>query len=404
MTNPNLDKLHPYPFEKLNKIKAALTPNAALKHIALSIGEPKHAPPQFVLDTLTENIHQFSQYPSTKGTVELREAISQWATTRFALTPNTLTADQHILPVNGTREALFAFTQSIINAHSKAALVISPNPFYQIYEGATLLAGAELKLLNCTEDNQYLPDFKQVTEAEWQRCQLLFLCSPGNPTGRLISAQQYQQLIELADRYDFIIASDECYSELYQDEENPPTGLLEVCANMGRDQYERCVVFHSLSKRSNLPGLRSGFVAGDKALIQSFLLYRTYHGCAMSLPTQIASISAWQDEAHVKENRDKYREKYRLFKEILQDVWDIQQPPASFYLWAKTPINDVEFAKQLFCEQHITVLPGSLLSRDVDGINPGNNHVRMALVASVDECKEAAERIKQFILSLDHSA
>lgn len=403
MTNPNLDKLHPYPFEKLNKIKADLTPNPDLSHIALSIGEPKHLPPQFVLDTLTQNIQRFSQYPSTKGTVELREAISQWASTRFTLTPNTLTADQHILPVNGTREALFAFTQAVINTQKKDALVISPNPFYQIYEGATLLAGAQLKLLNCVESNNYLPDFDEVTEDEWQRCQLLFLCSPGNPTGQLISSEQYKKLITLADRYDFIIASDECYSELYRDENNPPTGLLEVCANLGRNQYERCVVFHSLSKRSNLPGLRSGFVAGDKSLIQKFLLYRTYHGCAMSLPTQIASISAWQDEAHVKENRVQYREKYRLFGEILQGVWDIQQPPASFYLWAKTPINDIEFAKQLFSEQHITVLPGSLLSRDINGINPGDNHVRMALVASVEECKEAAKRIKKFILSLQHS-
>jgi N-succinyldiaminopimelate aminotransferase len=403
MTNPHLDKLHPYPFEKLNKLKAEVTPNPTLKHIPLSIGEPKHTPPQFVLDIFTQNMDRFSQYPSTKGTAELRKAISDWASARFTLAANTLTADQHILPVNGTREALFAFTQAVINTEKNDALVISPNPFYQIYEGATLLAGAELKLLNCVESHHYLPDFDQVTEAEWQRCQLLFLCSPGNPTGQLISAEQYKKLITLADRYDFIIASDECYSELYQDENNPPVGLLEVCAQIGRNQYERCVVFHSLSKRSNLPGLRSGFVAGDKSLIQKFLLYRTYHGCAMSLPTQIASISAWKDEKHVKENRDQYREKYRLFGEILQGVWDIPQPPASFYLWAKTPINDIEFAKQLFCEQHITVLPGSLLSREVNDINPGDNHVRMALVASVEECKEAAERIKQFILTLKHT-
>jgi N-succinyldiaminopimelate aminotransferase len=275
--------------------------------------------------------------------------------------------------------------------------VISPNPFYQIYEGATLLAGAELKLLNCVEENNYLPDFNAVSVAEWQRCQLLFLCSPGNPTGQLISTKQYQELIELADCYDFIIASDECYSELYRDEAHPPTGLLQACAEIGRDNYERCMVFHSLSKRSNLPGLRSGFVAGDSRLIEQFLLYRTYHGCAMSLPTQIASSAAWSDEQHVKVNRDLYREKYQLFDEILKDTWLIKHPPASFYLWAKTPINDVEFAKKLFTEQHITVLPGSFLSREVNGVNPVKNHIRMALVASVEECREAAMRIKSFI-------
>lgn len=399
MSNPNLAKLHPYPFEKLNALKSALTPPAHLEHISLSIGEPKHIPPQFVLDELTNNIQQVSVYPSTKGTDTLRQTISDWATQRFSLAANSLSADKHILPVNGTREALFAFTQVVINPTDKP-LVISPNPFYQIYEGATILAGAELKLLNCLEQNNYLPDFSEVTEAEWQRCQLLFLCSPGNPTGQLLSSTQYQELIALADRYDFIIASDECYSELYRDEKNPPVGLLQACAQIGRDNYERCVVFHSLSKRSNLPGLRSGFVAGDSTLMQQFLLYRTYHGCAMPVPTQLASIAAWQDEQHVVDNRNQYREKYRLFKEILDGVWDIQQPPASFYLWAKTPIDDVDFMQRLFSEQHITVLPGRYLSRDNNGLNPGVNHVRMALVASVDECKEAALRLKTFMQSL----
>ncbi|MGS2717115.1 succinyldiaminopimelate transaminase [Eionea flava] len=405
MTHPLLSDLHPYPFEKLNAIKHALTPPAHLSHISLSIGEPKHQPPAFVLSELTNNIQQVSVYPTTKGTEALREAISSWASTRFSLTPNTLTADKHILPVNGTREALFAFTQATINPNdnrnNRKPLVISPNPFYQIYEGASILAGAELKLLNCLESNQYLPDFDSISDDEWQRCQLLFLCSPGNPTGQLLTSAQYQQLITLADRHDFVIASDECYSELYRDEQAPPVGLLQACADMGRNHYERCVVFHSLSKRSNLPGLRSGFVAGDEKLIQQFLLYRTYHGCAMSVPTQLASIAAWKDEEHVVDNRNQYREKYLLFKEILDGVWDIQQPPASFYLWAKTPIDDVHFMEKLFSEQHITVLPGRFLSRDSDGVNPGENHVRMALVASVEECKEAALRIKQFISSLD---
>ncbi|MFT7388095.1 MAG: N-succinyldiaminopimelate aminotransferase [Candidatus Endobugula sp.] len=404
MTHPYLSQLHPYPFEKLNKIKSELTPPAHLSHISLSIGEPKHSPPQFVLDELTNNIQHISSYPTTKGTDDLRQTISDWATQRFALTRNSLSADKHILPVNGTREALFSFTQAVINTNAspnKKPLVISPNPFYQIYEGASILAGAELKLLNCLEQNNYLPDFSEVTDAEWQRCQLLFLCSPGNPTGQLISSKQYQALITLAERHDFVIASDECYSELYCDEQSPPVGLLQACAKMGRDSYERCVVFHSLSKRSNLPGLRSGFVAGDQTLIQQFLLYRTYHGCAMSVPTQLASISAWQDEQHVVENRRQYREKYRLFKETLDGVWNIQQPPASFYLWAKTPIDDVLFMKKLFGEQHITVLPGRFLSRDNNGVNPGENHIRMALVASVEECREAALRLKTFMLSLN---
>ena len=399
MTHPHLEQLHPYPFEKLKALKAELTPPAHLSHIPLSIGEPKHTPPQFVLDNLVANINQVSTYPTTKGTDELRQAISEWASKRFSLTANSLQADKHILPVNGTREALFAFTQAVIDPTTQP-LVISPNPFYQIYEGASILAGAELKLLNCLEQNNYLPDFSEVTEAEWQRCQLLFLCSPGNPTGQLLDSQQYQELITLADRYDFIIASDECYSELYRDEQAPPVGLLQACAEMGRDNFERCVVFHSLSKRSNLPGLRSGFVAGDESLIKQFLLYRTYHGCAMSIPTQLASIAAWQDEQHVIENRNQYREKYRLFKEILDGVWDIQQPPASFYLWAKTSIDDISFTQHLFSEQHITVLPGRFLSREYDGINPGENHIRMALVAPVEECKEAALRLKSFMQNL----
>lgn len=399
MSNPYLEKLHPYPFEKLNKIKAELSPNSALSHIPLSIGEPKHQPPQFVLDELVNNIDKVSLYPTTKGMPLLRETIGQWARSRFSLAANSLDPETQILPVNGTREALFAFAQAMIDP-KKNPLVISPNPFYQIYEGATLLAGAELKLLNCLEENQYSPDFEEVTAEEWQRCQLLFLCSPGNPTGQLISREQYKVLIALADQYDFIIASDECYSELYRDESNPPIGLLQVCAEIGRDDFSRCVVFHSLSKRSNLPGLRSGFVAGDQQLIAPFLLYRTYHGCAMSTPTQLASIAAWKDELHVKENRDQYREKYRIFRDTLEGTWDITQPPASFYLWAKTPICDVEFFKQLFTQQHITVLPGSLLSRDNHGINPGKQHIRMALVAPVEECREAALRIKQFMTSL----
>ena len=399
MTHQHLNQLHPYPFEKLAQAKSEVSPNTSLPHIPLSIGEPKHEPPAFVLEALVNNADKFSQYPVTKGLPELREAMAHWLIQRFQLATDSVNPEKHILPVNGTREAIFAFTQALINQQENP-LVISPNPFYQIYEGAALLAGAELKYLNCLESNQYLPNFDEVSEQEWQRCQLLFLCSPGNPTGELISRHQYQQLIELADRYDFIIASDECYSELYRDEAEPPTGLLQACAQMGRDTYDRCIVFHSLSKRSNLPGLRSGFIAGDETLIQQFLLYRTYHGCAMPVPAQLASIAAWQDEDHVRDNRQQYREKYRLFGEILDPVWKIPQPSASFYLWAKTPINDVEFAKRLYAEQHITVLPGSFLGRTINGINPGDNHVRMALVAPVVECETAAKRLRTFIQSL----
>ena len=399
MTNSHLEQLHPYPFQKLNSIKAGLIPDPALEHIALSIGEPKHQPPRSVINELVNNIDQVNRYPNTKGITELRESISCWASKRFNLLQGTLSAEAHVLPVNGTREALFAFTQTIISTKNKP-LVIAPNPFYQIYEGASILAGAELKLLNCLEENQYLPNFDHITEQEWQRCQLLFLCSPGNPTGALLSSQDYQKLIRLAEKYDFVIASDECYSELYQDENSPPVGLLQACAEMGRNDYRHCVVFHSLSKRSNLPGLRSGFVAGDKSIIEKFLLYRTYHGCAMPLPTQLASIAAWNDEQHVIQNRVLYREKYQSFGKILQGTWDIVQPKASFYLWAKTPIDDVTFAQRLFQQQHITVLPGSFLSRTAEGINPGSGYVRMALVASTLECTTAAQRIKAFIEQL----
>ena len=345
MTNPYLEQLHPYPFQKLNTIKEGLNPNPSLEHIALSIGEPKHQPPQLVIDQLISNIAQVNRYPNTKGIPELRECISHWASQRFNLQQDTLSAEAHVLPVNGTREALFAFTQAVVSTRNKP-LVIAPNPFYQIYEGASILAGAELKLLNCLEENHYLPDFGSITEQEWQRCQLLFVCSPGNPTGALLSSQDYQKLILLAEQYDFIIASDECYSELYRDENSPPVGLLQACAEMGRDDYRHCVAFHSLSKRSNLPGLRSGFVAGDKNIIEKFLLYRTYHGCAMPLPTQLASIAAWNDEQHVIKNRILYREKYQSVGKILQGTWDITQPEASFYLWAKTPIDDIVFAQQ----------------------------------------------------------
>lgn len=394
--NNDLQQLHPYPFEKLAALKAAVNPPADLPHIALSIGEPKHQPPSFVLQTLAQSLGQIAQYPTTKGLPDLRQAIADWATRRFKLKAGSLTAEHHILPVNGTREALFAFAQTVVDRRQKP-LVVSPNPFYQIYEGATVLAGAEPYFLACTRSNNFIPDFDAVDPAIWERCQLLFICSPGNPTGAVMSSEQMQRLIALADKYNFVIASDECYSELYFDEAKPPVGLLQACADMGRDDFSRCVVFHSLSKRSNLPGLRSGFIAGDAKLLEKFLLYRTYHGGAMPAPTQLASITAWRDEVHVQENRSAYREKFSAVLDILDGVLEVSAPDAGFYLWPHTPVNSEIFAQKLYAQKNITLLPGSYLSRTIDGVNPGENHVRMALVAPLAECIEAAKRIKNFM-------
>ena len=306
--------------------------------------------------------------------------------------------DRHILPCNGTREALFAFAQAVIDP-SQQPLVLMPNPFYQIYEGAALLAGAQPFFLNVTNTADQQPDFERVPDEIWARCQLLYICSPGNPTGAVISADTHRLLLELAERFDFIIASDECYSELYNDESCPPPGLLGTAYAMGNTEFKRCVVFHSLSKRSNAPGLRSGFVAGDAAVLSRFLLYRTYHGCALSVPVQMASLAAWQDEAHVIANRALYRAKFAAVSAVLADALDVSVPPAGFYLWPRTPGDDQEFARALFARTHVTVLPGSYLSRDYFGVNPGRGHVRMALVAPLDECVEAAHRIREFVQS-----
>lgn len=398
--NPDLNQLHPYPFEKLAALKAAATAPAHLSDIMLSIGEPKHEPPAFVLDTLVKNLGKLSNYPTTKGLPELREAIAHWAIKRFQLNAGTFTADKHVLPVNGTREALFAFAQAIVDRTKPDPLIVSPNPFYQIYEGAAILSGATPYFLNCTPENNFIPDFSAVSASVWKRCQLLFICSPGNPTGAVMTSTQLKQLIALADQYDFVIASDECYSELYFDEQNPPAGLLQACAELGRDDFSRCVVFHSLSKRSNLPGLRSGFVGGDATILEKFLLYRTYHGCALPVPTQLASVAAWQDEGHVVDNREAYRQKFDAVLAILDGVLTVEKPDASFYLWPKTPIRGEDFAQQLYAQQKVTVLPGSYLAREAHGTNPGENHVRLALVAPFAECIQAAERIKAFVQSL----
>lgn len=406
--NPNIARLHSYPFEKLAELKAGISPPEDKAHIPLSIGEPKHAAPQFVLDELANNINSIVQYPLTKGTEALRESITQWLIKRFNLNSTKLNASEHVLPVNGTREALFAFAQAVVDSShcgQSKALVLSPNPFYQIYEGAAILAGADIHFLNTIADTDFEPDIDAVDEQIWKQCQLIYLCSPGNPTGKVLPKSYLKRLLDLADKYDFIIASDECYSEIYPDENNPPPGLLEVAAETGREDFKRCVVFHSLSKRSNLPGLRSGFVAGDKSIIQAFLKYRTYHGCAMPVYTQLASVAAWNDETHVINNRAMYRTKFENVVKILEPVMNVSAPDASFYLWPETPIDEQEFTKLLFEKENITVLPGSFLSRstlshDGKNINPGKNRIRMALVAELDQCIEAANRIKNLINNL----
>lgn len=397
--NPDLTRLQPYPFEKLAKLKSGCQPLGDRPHIALSIGEPRHATPGFIHEVLNANRAGLSNYPVTRGSDALRNAIAAWLVQRFSLSARDMSAERNILPVNGTREALFSFAQAVVD-RSRDALVLMPNPFYQIYEGAAYLAGATPWFMNTTQEHQFIPDFDAVPDEVWKRCQLLYICSPGNPTGAVISREILQQLIERADRFDFIIASDECYSELYADEDNPPAGLLGAAQAMGRTGYERCIAFHSLSKRSNAPGLRSGFVAGDASVLEKFLLYRTYHGCAMPPPTQAASAAAWQDEEHVRHNRELYREKFRAVFEILSPVLDLSIPAGGFYLWPKTTIDDAEFTRRLFQQQNVTVLPGSYLSREAHGVNPGHQRIRMALVADTRECIDAAQRIRAFIESL----
>ena len=397
--NPHLQALFPYPFQRLNELKANVEAPAYLDPIFLSIGEPKHPAPDFVKQALKTSVDDLCRYPTTRGTQELREAIANWLAKRFSL--NAIDAESQILPVAGTREALFAFTQAVIDkSGTEKPLVVSPNPFYQIYEGAALLAGAGMHYLNCEANTGFIPDLSTVSAKVWERCQLLQLCSPGNPSGATLSLNDYKVALELADKYNFILSNDECYSEIYSDEQNPPLGLLDACKQLGRDDYKRCIVFHSLSKRSNLPGLRSGFVAGDQALISDFFNYRTYHGCALSLPVQQASIAAWQDESHVIENRQLYREKFAAVTSILKPVLPCTIPEGSFYLWPETPIDDIQFSKDLFASENLTVLPGQFLSRTTDDGNPGNRRIRLALVAPIEECIEAAERLVRFVKSL----
>ena len=394
--NPRLGLLRPYPFERLRVLLAGAAPPAALPHIPLSIGEPKHAPPPFVGHALTEALGTLGTYPQALGIAELRASIARWLERRFRLPRGAVDAESMVLPVNGTREGLFAFAQAVVDASGARPAVLMPNPFYQIYEGAALLAGAEPVYLTCDAGNGYLPDLDAVPAATWARCQLLFLCSPGNPTGAVMPEAYLRRALELADRHGFLLAADECYSEIYADEAHPPSGLLQAAYAAGHTTFERCVVFHSLSKRSSVPGLRSGFVAGDAGVLAAFRLYRTYHGCAVPVHTQLASIPAWNDEAHVVENRRLYRAKFAAVVPMLREVLDAEAPEGAFYLWL--PVGDDEaFARGLFERQHVTVLPGSYLGREVEGCNPGRGRVRVSLVASVDDCVEAARRMVEFV-------
>lgn len=394
--NPLINELHPYPFEKLAKLLSDITPNPECDLIKLTIGEPQHPAPQFVLDTLTQNLDKVGKYPGTKGTQELRECIANWAIKRFDL--DTLNADTQVLPVTGTREALFAITQTLVDSSQKEATVISPNPFYQIYEGATLLAGAKLHFLAGNPEQNYKIDYHNISDDIWRKTQIVFTCSPNNPNGYVTTLEDYEFLLEKSFEFNFTIVADECYSEIYFDESNKPAGLLEACKKFDNPGYKNCLVFHSLSKRSNLPGLRSGFVAGDADILAKFLLYRTYHGCAMALQTQAASISAWNDEEHVLENRALYRDKFDQVLTILSPVMKVNKPDAGFYLWPQLDMDDELFCQKLYQEEAVLVLPGRYLARDVEGINPAKNHVRMALVATTNDCVEAAQRIKRFLL------
>lgn len=393
--NPDLERLHAYPFEQLRALLAGLKPPAGLPHINLSIGEPKHPTPQFIRDALTQALDGLASYPATLGVPELREAIAAWLMRRFNL-PRVDPATQ-VMPVSGSREALFALAQTVVD-RTRAARVLAPNPFYQIYEGAALLAGAEPNFLPTTEAGGFRMEFERLTPADWKGVQLVYVCSPANPTGRVMTLDEWKLLFELADRHDFVIASDECYSEIYFDENSPPLGGLEAAHRLGRTDFRRLVSFGSLSKRSNVPGLRSGYVAGDAAVLKAFLLYRTYHGNAMSPPVQAASLAAWRDEAHVRENRRLYAQKFEQATPIVQRALKTHKPEAAFYLWARTPIPETEYARRLFAERNVTVLPGSFLARTRDGLNPGAGYVRIALVATPAEAVEAAQRIASLSL------
>lgn len=395
--NPDLGLLKPYPFERLATLLHGLETPGNLNLLKLSVGEPQHAPPAIVSRAIADNLDLLAKYPATRGEATLREAQALWLGHRHELpVPDPAT---QILPVNGTREALFAIAQTCV-ARRPDALVGCPNPFYQIYEGAALLAGAQTLLINTTEGGEFLPDPDAVSDSAWEAMQLLYLCSPGNPTGAVMGKPLLKRFIEKALRHDVVLVSDECYSEIYPDESAPPTGLLAACADMGVSDYRNCISMHSLSKRSNLPGMRSGFAAGDASIIAEFLRYRGYHGSAMPPHHQLASTVAWSDETHVLQNRDRYREKFAAVRGALEPVLALNEPGGAFYLWPKVPIDDETFTRRLYAEASVLVLPGSYLGRDLGGENPGSGRVRMALVAELPDCLEAAERIANFVRSL----
>jgi len=394
--NHALNQLQPYPFEKLRALLGGVTAAADKRAIALSIGEPKHAPPDFLIEVLRRELGKLDSYPVTAGLPEMRAACAAWLERRFKV---RVLPESMVLPVNGTREALFSFVQAVVNTRGTQSkpVVAMPNPFYQIYEGAALLAGAEPVFLNTTGGNRFQPDLDAVSAEVWKRCEILFLCSPGNPTGAVLSLEFLRHALKLAEKYDFVVASDECYADLYRDESTPPPSLLQAAVADGNTSFERCMVFHSLSKRSSVPGLRSGFVAGDARLIKPYLLYRTYHGCAMPVPTQLASIAAWNDDAHAAANRMLYREKYARVLPILQPVLDVVEPDGAFYLWPDIHGDDEAFTRDLYAAQNLTILPGSYLARNTRAGNPGRQRVRISLVAPVEECVTAAHRIRTFL-------
>lgn len=394
--NPLLDRLHPYPFERLKQLTADIRPNPDFAPISLGIGEPRHPAPAFIAQAIQDAMPQLAGYPATAGTPALREAIAGWLQRRYGLALNAAT---QVLPVNGSREALFAIAQTVVDGSRAGATVVCPNPFYQIYEGAALLAGADVAYANADPARNFAVDWSQIEDATWARTQLLYVCSPGNPSGAVMPLAEWRTLFELSDRHGFVIASDECYSEIYFRDE-APLGGLEAAARLGRSDFKNLIAFTSLSKRSNVPGLRSGFVAGDAALLKKFLLYRTYHGSAMSPLVQAASIAAWNDEAHVVDNRARYRQKFAEVTPLLAEVLDVALPDAGFYLWAAVPGgNDVAFAQGLLAQYNLAVLPGSLLARPAHGSNPGAGRIRLALVADEAECLEAARRIVSFTKS-----
>ena len=392
--NSDLARLQPYPFQKLGALLKDARPDPALAPINLSIGEPKHETPAFIQQALTDNLAGLSAYPPTLGSPALRESIAAWLAWRHAIP--ALDPASQVLPVNGSREALFAFAQTVVDRTRPAARVVMPNPFYQIYEGAALLAGAAPEFINILPENQFRFDLGQLPETTWAGVQLLYVCSPGNPTGTVLDLSDWKDLFALSDRYGIVIASDECYSEIYFDEDTAPLGALQAAHRLGRSGYPRLVVFGSLSKRSNVPGMRSGFVAGDADILKSFLLYRTYHGSAMSPPVQAASAAAWRDEVHVRENRRLYREKFQAVTRILGEAMPVHMPQGAFYLWLRTHGDDTAFARRLFEACNLTVLPGSYLAREARGVNPGRGFVRVALVPPPDQCIEAAHRLAAF--------